>query len=114
MNTTEHLLTCLGEEGSEVAQDVAKALRFGLDDLNVLNPTGPTNRERIVMELNDLFAVMDMLIERKIIPADWCDPTRTHEKRMKVEKFLDYARSVGALSDNGPDQGRRASDSKQP
>lgn len=99
MNTTEHLLTVLGEEGSEISQGVAKALRFGLDDRNVLNPHGPTNRERIVAELNDLFGTLDMLIERGVIPVDWCDPRRTHEKRVKVEKFMEYARSVGTLSD---------------
>jgi hypothetical protein len=100
MNTTEHLLTCLGEEGCEVAQDVAKALRFGLDDRNVLNPTGPTNRERIVAELNDLAAVIEMLVMRGVIPKDWPNPAALKAKQQKVEKFLDYARSVGALSDN--------------
>lgn len=32
MNTTEHLLVVLGEECAEVQQNIAKALRFGLDD----------------------------------------------------------------------------------
>ena len=57
MNVTEHLLTCLGEEGSEIAQDVDKSNRFGLDDVNVLKPDGPNNRERLVNELNDLLTI---------------------------------------------------------
>lgn len=97
MNTVEHLLTCLAEEGSEIAQDVSKALRFGLDNRNVLNPEGPTNRERLIVELNDLLAVADILAERGIIPDDWRNRNLMVVKRAKVLKFMEYARSVGAL-----------------
>lgn len=51
MNTTEHLLTCLGEEGCEISKDVSKSLRFGLDDRNLLDPDGPPNRERLLADL---------------------------------------------------------------
>lgn len=99
MNETEHLLTCLGEEGCEIAQDVAKALRFGLEDRNVLNPTGPTNRERLVVELNDLMGVLEMLEERGIIPTPWYSRKLILEKKAKVAKFMEYARGTGALVD---------------
>lgn len=97
MNATEHLLTCLGEEGSEIAQDVSKCLRFGMDDTNVLNPTGPTNRERLVNELNDLMGVCRLLVERNIIPADWQDFEKQREKREKVKTFMLYAMQKGVL-----------------
>lgn len=71
MNLTEYLLTCLAEEGSEVTKDSAKSLRFGLDDTNVLNPSGPANRERLIGELNDLLGVVSMLVDKGLLPADW-------------------------------------------
>lgn len=97
MNRTEHLLTCLSEECIEVAKDISKALRFGLDDRNVLNPTGPTNRERIVQELNDLAAVMKMCQADGILPNEIRDPSAMEAKRQNVEKFIEYAREQKAL-----------------
>jgi hypothetical protein len=97
LNPTEHLLTCLGEEGSEIAQDVCKCVRFGLDDVNVLTPGGPNNRERLVNELNDLMGVVRLLIEKNIIPTNWQDAEKQAAKRDKVRKFMQYAHSVNAL-----------------
>ncbi len=78
-------------------QNAAKSLRFGLDDRNVLDPTGPTNRERLVEELNDLIGVADMLADRGMIPKNWRDQEKQDVKQHKVAKFMDYAASVGAL-----------------
>lgn len=100
MNTTEHLLTCLGEEGSEISKDVSKSLRFGLDDRNVLDPTGPTNRERLILELNDLLGVAGLLVDLGIIPPDWTDSEKQIAKQRKVRHFMAYAAMTGALSDN--------------
>lgn len=99
MNTTEHLLTCLSEECVEVSKDISKALRFGLEDRNVLNPTGPTNRERIIEELNDLMGILDMLVDHGILPLGWESQTKMNAKKRKVGKFMDYAREHGALHD---------------
>jgi hypothetical protein len=98
MNSTEHLLTCLGEEGSEVAQDVSKCLRFGCNDRNFLNPTGPTNTERLVNELNDLLGVAEMLVTEGVIPANWIDRGKIEAKKEKVLNCMEYARKVGALT----------------
>jgi len=101
MNTPEHLLTCLAEEGVEVALEMSKlahkSLRFGLDDRNVLNPTGPNNRERLVDELNDLQAVIEMCMARGIIPIGWQDAEKIAAKKVKVLRFMDHAKNVGAL-----------------
>lgn len=97
MNTEEHIMTCLSEECLEVSKDISKALRFGLDDRNVLNPTGPTNRERIVEELNDLQAMIWMAVEAGILPPTWEKRDKQQEKRIKVKKFMRYAEEVGAL-----------------
>jgi NTP pyrophosphatase (non-canonical NTP hydrolase) len=97
MNVSEHLLTCLAEECGEVIQNAGKSLRFGLDDRNVLDPTGSTNRERLVDELNDLIGVADMLADRGMIPKNWRDQEKQDGKQRKVAKFMDYAAGVGAL-----------------
>lgn len=97
MNLSEHLLTCLSEECVEVSKDIHKALRFGLEDRNVLNPTGPTNRARIIEELNDLFAVVEMLIDEAILPAQWEDRKLKEAKQEKVREFVRYAKKVKAL-----------------
>jgi len=97
MNPTEHLLTCLGEEGAEIAQQVSKINRFGIDDRNVLDPTGPTNRDRLLEEINDLIAVVFMLADAGVLPKDWIDPDAQQKKTAKVKKFMNYAARVGAL-----------------
>src|SRR4051812_44414709 len=90
MNETEHLLTCLLEECSEVIKDCSKSLRFGLDDRNVLDPSGPTNRERIVAELNDLVAVVELLEERGHLQI-WESDGLKEAKKQKVLSFMEYA-----------------------
>lgn len=104
MNYTEHLLTVAAEECGEVAKEIHKALRFGLDDKVTLDPfgprgtTGPTNREKIVEELNDLMGVINMLIASGSLPHDWQDAARQDRKRLKVSACMEYARKVGALA----------------
>jgi hypothetical protein len=97
VNPTEHLFVCLGEEGTEVAHIVSKILRFGVDDRNVLIPDGPTNMERLVDELNDLEAVIDMLVESGVIPSDWPNRYKQNAKKDKVDKFMLYAADKGTL-----------------
>lgn len=96
MNKTEHLLTCLAEEGVEIALELSKqsckSLRFGLHDVNVLEPKGPTNQERLIDELNDLHGVIELLIEVGALPADWHDRKKVDAKKEKVCKFMDYAK----------------------
>lgn len=106
MNITEHLLTCLAEEAAEVAQDCGKALRFGLDDINVNNPGGPNNCQRLIVELNQLIAVANMLADRGCIPQNWIDPRTQLEKKDKVRKFMIYAHGVGALIPDPPKKNR--------
>lgn len=106
MDTTEHLLTCLAEECGEVAKEVHKALRFGLDDKLTRDPDGPrgtegpTNLEKIASELNDLLGVVRLLEDERILPPLWCDTEQQIRKTHKVRKFMRYAAKVGALKED--------------
>ncbi len=109
MNYLEHILTCAAEECGEVSKEIHKALRFGLDDQVTLDPngprgtTGPTNRDKIVEELNDLIGVVRMLETCGALPHDWQDAERQARKVAKVSAYMGYARRVGAL-ENAPDE----------
>jgi NTP pyrophosphatase (non-canonical NTP hydrolase) len=91
MNRTEHLLTKLMEECAEVAQEASKASIFGLQEVMPGQPL--TNRERVQKELNDLWAVCEMLLLTTV------DRDAIEAKKAKVEKYMEYARSIGTLVD---------------
>jgi len=96
MTVQEHLLSCLVEECAEISHRACKALRFGIDDTDPTIPGAPTERLMIWQELNDLFAVVELLREQEILPLG-CDWTAIRAKKDKVKKFMDYARERGAL-----------------
>jgi NTP pyrophosphatase (non-canonical NTP hydrolase) len=104
MNSTEHLLTKLMEECCEVAQEASKASIFGLQE--VMPGQELTNRQRVQKELNDLWAVCEMLvlidIDRRAIDA----------KKAKVEKYMEYARSIGTLDDSAATESTTAREGK--
>jgi hypothetical protein len=92
----EHLLAILAEECNEVAHRASKALRFGLRDIG----PGQTknNAELIVEEFSQLLAMMNMLHDQNLIPAVM-DPREFAAKFKNVEKFLEYSRQQGTLTD---------------
>ena len=102
MNAQEHLLTTLVEECSEIAKAGCKSLRFGLDDRSPLDPGGMTNRQKLIHELNDLVATVNMLEDVGIVPHDWQSQELQAAKQGKVAKFMGYAISKGTLSEHAP------------
>lgn len=99
MNKTEHLLACLAEECAEVTHACMKALRFGLGDAEPGQPH--TNAEKIIQEIADLYAVVELLEETGILrPRNFNEINSLMTcKKAKVEKFMAYARELGALRD---------------
>lgn len=96
MTRTEHLLAKVAEECAEIAQRATKAMRFGLSEVQPGQPK--TNAERLVDELLDLYAVVEMLETEDLIPVP--DLATTLDERIaRVEKYLAYSRSLGALRD---------------
>lgn len=103
MTHEEHLLACLAEECGEVSKECHKALRFGMDDQVTLDPLGPrgtegpTNREKIIMELNDLMGVVHRMVAFGFLPPEWRDSSRIARKVLKLKQYEDYARRIGSL-----------------
>ena len=94
MNRTEHLLACLAEECAEVIQRATKAQRWGLGEIQP--DQNRTNAERIVAELQDLHAIMEMLDDEGVIQMG-IDRAAVETKKRKVEHFINYARELGIL-----------------
>jgi len=100
MNKQEHLMTVFAEELGEVAMEllelqkqIFKAQRFGIDEQRDI-PT--SNRERIEAEWQDLLGSVEKLREVGIYLQP--DIAAIAAKMEKVERYCDYAKSLGALS----------------
>lgn len=79
------LLTILAEECCEVGHRVSKALRFGIDE--VQPGQNLTNADRIMQEVGDLSAVLQLLEEHGVVDA--ITIREFHEKKMpKLHKYL--------------------------
>ncbi|HEY9200733.1 MAG TPA: hypothetical protein VIQ81_03965 [Gammaproteobacteria bacterium] len=104
MNRQEHLLTILGEECSELHQELCKALRFGINEQRDLSTS---NAERIFKEFNDLLAMVDMVNESVISTSKgitytdkgimYRDESFIEKKKKKVEEYLLYSKECGTL-----------------
>jgi hypothetical protein len=87
----DYLTLRLGEEAAEVAQRVGKSLAYGHKEVNVKEPTGPNNTDKLVGELNGLLAVADMLVETGVLPENWQDKEAQAEKKRKVVTFMAHS-----------------------
>lgn len=92
MTETEHLLDVAIEECAEIIQRVTKAKRFGLREVQPAQDL--SNAQRIAYEVNDLIAVIDMLLPQ----LDWQDDEAIEAKKAKVEKYLRYSEECGTLT----------------
>lgn len=95
MTETECLLIQFGEELNEVGQRVAKALRFGLDE--VQDGQSLNNAERIMVEVDDAIAVLEMLQARRDLPSN--SQERINAKKFKIAQYLRYSRQRGVIVD---------------
>lgn len=100
----DHLLLIVEEEAGEiaqaslrVAQAASKALRFGLDD--GYPGTDRTNREDLVKEVNDLLGTLELLQEQGVELPGLFDRGAIDAKKAKVERYLNYSRAQGRLTD---------------
>lgn len=96
MNQLQHLLVKLAEEGSEIAQIALKTAQFGPTETMPGQPFD--NFERCHQEIDDLFAVIEMLNEQyQFGYAPSRD--RIDAKKAKVQKYLGYSIRLGLVED---------------
>lgn len=87
MTEEQLLLAQLAEECGEVAQVASKALRFGPDNYHPDDPEKKKNRDKLVLEFNDIVGVMMELNERGVIEYP-IDMNLIHQKRAKINRYL--------------------------
>lgn len=100
MTNAENLLVTLSEECAEVQQDVAKALRFGIDGVNPFGD-GAANSLNILTEYYQLTAVMDEILRLGVLPT-LSEPEIERIKKDKLAKIKIYqqtSRELGLIVD---------------
>lgn len=99
MTRVQLLLVQLAEEAAEVQQEIAKALRFGPEE--IMTGQSLTNVERIDLELADMLALIEMLKAEGIFKM--MDPftlnRRVNGKKEKVEHYLKFSAECGVLQE---------------
>ena len=75
----------LQEECAEVIQAVSKISRFGIDNYKPGKPK--TNREHLEEELGDMLAMIDIMLELRVISLDNLEIA----KKAKIEKLKKWS-----------------------
>jgi hypothetical protein len=101
MKRAEHLLVCIAEECAEVQKEIAKALRFGLDNTC---PEGMTNRERLGREIIDLMAAIRMFNDQysSLIPMGAKYNARFSEKYENLQHYINLSADAGLVEEDRP------------
>jgi NTP pyrophosphatase (non-canonical NTP hydrolase) len=82
---TREVMNILSEECAEVIQAISKCHRFGLDNYKPGKPK--TNKEHLEEELGDLLAMIDILIEMKVVQTE----NLVLAKVAKIEKLKKWS-----------------------
>jgi NTP pyrophosphatase (non-canonical NTP hydrolase) len=77
---TQEALVILQEECAEVIQAVSKCYRFGLDNAH---KSGATQRANLEMEVGDMLALVDILIEQGVVDLNNLQTAKLN----KIEKL---------------------------
>ena len=86
MNAKEkEVMDILQEECAEVIQAVSKINRFGADNVKPGKPK--TNREHLEEELGDMMAMIDIMLELRVISLDNLEIA----KKAKIEKLKKWS-----------------------
>ena len=80
----EEALGILQEECAEVIQEVSKIRRFGLDTLHY--KTVLTHSTMLEMEVGDVLALVDILVEQGILDRDGLE-IATENKKEKLKQW---------------------------
>lgn len=95
MNETQFLLNKLAEECGEVAHECHKAMVYGLDSVNPYNDK--INVDCLINELNDMIAILHMLVARDRLPVEWMNSEAQNQKVLKVLRSMDECKKIGLM-----------------
>lgn len=82
-NKTQEALIILQEECAEVIQAASKIYRFGLDNQH---KSGATQRANLEMEIGDMLALVDILVEQGIVDLNNVNTAKANKKE-KLKKW---------------------------
>jgi hypothetical protein len=82
------VLTCIQEEAAEVIQICSKIIRFGKDSCNPEDIEPISNEQKLMQELGDLFALLDIAEEETNL--NFSDRDILLASRRKKEKLKFY------------------------
>ncbi len=99
MTRKEMLLMQLAEECAEVAQRASKIARFGANEIQEGHDL--VNAERLTREYIDVLTVYSALVKEGVLrPLNRQEDEKYAEDKMsKIEKYLEYSKSLGTLSE---------------
>lgn len=80
MNKIEETLGILQEECAEVIVEVSKIRRFGLDTAHYKSDMNHTHRTMLEMEVGDVLAMIDILLEQGIFVQSRLDTYKQNKK----------------------------------
>lgn len=84
MNATEEALGILQEECAEVIVEVSKIRRFGLNSVSW--KTNIPHNETLEIEVGDVLAMVDILLEQGVLTQTALDIAKQNKKE-KLKKF---------------------------
>jgi len=84
---TDEIFTILQEECAEVITSISKCKRFGLHTLIPQTDTKETNMLRLSKELGDVLAMIDLLVEQKLVTTQQLE----EYKENKLEKLKKWS-----------------------
>lgn len=77
---TEEALGILQEECAEVIVEVSKIRRFGLETAHYKSDMNHTHRAMLEMEIGDVLALIDILLEQEILNQSRLDMYKQNKK----------------------------------
>lgn len=86
------ILNIIIEECAEVQHRACKALRFGLSEVQPGKHL--SNAERLSDEIGDLFAILDLAVEERLLPEDRIRAA-IFAKKEKLKTFMQTEKADG-------------------
>lgn len=84
-NKTEEALGILQEECAEVIVEISKIRRFGLETAHYKSDMNHTHRAMLEIEVGDVLALVDILLEQGILNQDRLDLYKQQKKdKLKI------------------------------